>query len=306
MNKILPIFFLIFAHLACAQEKVDTFSYTEHLNVSYLEPDEVKVDSLQKLNLVLPKGVEKPPLLIWIGGGAWSYVNRHVEMNLARKFAREGIAVASIGHRLSRGLFSSQPHPTGVKHPEHVKDLAAAFKWLYDHAETYGYNPNNLFVGGFSSGAHLSALLATDKRYLAAHGLSLKHIKAILPIAGAYDINHYYHHFAEHEQENVREMADTHVKDVFGDSEEDFIDASPSNYLENLSIPMLLVSDNGLFFYTKVFEEQLRNTEYRNCQIVHVFDFNHSELWKDISNAPNSQTRNIMLDFIRRHSGSNS
>lgn len=223
-----------------AQEATDTFSYREMLDLSYLPPEEVGVDSLQRLNLVLPEGVENPPILLWIGGGAWSFVDRHVEMNLARKFAREGIAVASVGHRLSKGLFKEPNRTHGVKHPAHIEDIAAAFRWLYDHAEEYGYNQENLFVSGFSSGGHLSALLAMDGRYLAAHGLTTRHIKAVLPVAGAYDINDYHSVFLNHENPQTRTLADTHVKDVFGDTEADFTHASPTAYMDQLSTPMLL------------------------------------------------------------------
>ncbi|MCB9291390.1 MAG: alpha/beta hydrolase [Lewinellaceae bacterium] len=301
--KKMTLFLLLVSIYGClkAQAPADTFAYKEILDIPYLESEVVQVDSLQRLHLVLPEGVEQPPLLLWIGGGAWSFVDRNVEMNLARKFAREGIAVASVGHRLSRGLFKDSTRTHGVKHPVHIKDIAAAFKWLYDHAEEYGYSQDNLFVGGFSSGGHLSALLAMDDRYLEAHGLSVKDIRAVIPISGAYDINNYYSVFLNHEDPQTRTFADTHVKDVFGDTEADFTDASPTTYMDNLSIPMLLISDHDLYNYTKVFEEKLRESGYRDCQILHVFNFGHGGLWRDMSNSPDSQTRRIMIDFIRRN-----
>ncbi|HMQ47869.1 MAG TPA: alpha/beta hydrolase, partial [Saprospiraceae bacterium] len=172
---------------AFAQGGMDTFPYREINDLAYLAPGVIETDSLQRLNLVLPEGIQSPPLLLWIGGGAWSFVSRHNEMNLARKFAREGIAVASVGHRLSKGLFRDSTRAHGVQHPAHIHDIAAAFKWLYDHAAEYGYDQNNIIVSGFSSGAHLAALLAMDARYLAQHQLTAAHIKAIIPVAGTYD-----------------------------------------------------------------------------------------------------------------------
>ena len=283
-----------------AQIAADTFRYREIPDILYLAPEAIETDSLQRLNRVLPIGVDNPPLLLLIGGGAWSFVDRHMEMNLARKFAREGIAVASVGHRLSRGLFKDPTRKYGVQHPAHMEDIAAAFRWLYDHAEEYGYAQDNLFVGGFSSGGHLSALLAMDGRYLAAHGLTTGHIKAIIPIAGAYDINDYYSVFLNNENPQTRTLADTHVKDVFGDNEAGFAGASPTSYMDNLNTPMLLISDHDLYNYTKVFEEKIRASGFQDCQVLHVFNFGHAGLWRDISNAPDSQTRRIMIDFIRR------
>lgn len=268
--------------------------------MAYLFPEAMEADSLQRLNLVLPQGVQSPPLLLWIGGGAWSFVDRHNEMNLARKFAREGIAVASVGHRLSRGLFRDSTRTQGVQHPAHIEDVAAAFKWLYDHAAAYGYDSTKIIVAGFSSGAHLAALLAMDGRYLAQHQLTSGHIKAIIPVAGTYDIEHYYSVFYNNENPETRALADTHVKDVFGTSEARFREASPMTYLEQLKTPMLLISERGLYDYTKHFEEQIRISGFQDCQILHVFNFNHGGLWRDISNAADSQTRRVMIDFIQR------
>lgn len=288
--------------LSClGQVATDTFTYKEYSNLSYLPKAKVQIDSLQRLNLVIPEGVENPPLLLWIGGGAWSFVNRHQEMPLARKFASKGIAVASVGHRLSMGTFADTTRTTGIKHPQHIKDVAAAFKWLFEHGAEYGYDASNIFASGFSSGGHLSALLGTDGRYLAKHKLKTTDIRAIIPVAGGYDIVDYYNTFKNHEDPNLQKMARTHVQDVFGETEADFIDASPTTYLDQLKIPMLLISEGGLFKYTKVFEEKIWESEYRDCQIMHLFNFNHGSLWRDMSFAENSQARNAMLDFIQRN-----
>jgi len=272
-------------------------------NLKYLPEHSIEVDSLQQLNLVLPTDVDNAPILLWIGGGAWSFVNRHVEMDLARKLAQRGIAVAAVGHRLSKGALRDAGRSGGVQHPAHIEDIAAAFKWLYDNADDHGFNQNQIFVGGFSSGAHLAALLAMDKKYLNKHGLNPTHIQGIIPIAGTYDINHYYSVFHEHENPERRPLARTHVMDVFGEDLKAFADASPVTYLDHLTVPMLLISESGLYNYTHLFEEQLRASTYRNCQIVHVFDFDHAGLWRDISFAEYSQTRNLMVDFIKRKVG---
>jgi arylformamidase len=43
-----------------------------------------------------------------------------------------------------------------------------------------------MFIGGHSAGGHLSALLATDETYLKAEGLTLDHIKGVVPISGVF------------------------------------------------------------------------------------------------------------------------
>lgn len=222
-------------------------------------------------------------------------------MELARKFARSGIAVASVGHRLSNGSFKDSTRKGGIQHPEHIKDVAAAFKWLYEQGGKYGYDSGNIFVSGYSSGGHLAALLGMDGSYLAQHKLKTTDIRAIIPVAGAYDINDYFLVFKNNDNPNVRKMAKTHVMDVFGEVEEDFRKASPTTYMDQLKIPMLLISEGDLYNYTKVFEKKIWESDYRDCQVLHMFNFGHGGMWKDMSNAANSQVRNAMVDFINRN-----
>jgi len=59
---------------AYTQEPAQKTGLKELSDLLYLDKSEVENDSLQRLNLVLPIDSKKPPLLLWIGGGAWSYV----------------------------------------------------------------------------------------------------------------------------------------------------------------------------------------------------------------------------------------
>jgi hypothetical protein len=251
-----------------------------------------------KLNLVLPKAVKNPPLLVWIGGGAWSYVNRDMEMDVARKFAQKGIAVASLGHRLSPATWKDPALKEGIKHPEHIKDVARAIKYLYAHAGKYGYTPSKIFVGGYSSGGHLSALVVMDGQYLKKEGLSKDIIKGVIPIAGTYDVAHYHQVLAA---ANGRAFADNHVGSVFGLTKQEFEKYSPTTYADSLSTPMLLISETNTFKYTNLFEDRLRERDYKNLEVLHIHRLNHGELWKHLSHSPQSIYRDVIEDFIRRN-----
>ena len=90
-----------------------------------------------------------------------------------------GMVLVTINYRLS----------PAAKHPAHIQDCAAAFKWTYDNIRKYGGDPNRIFVAGHSSGAQLANLLCTDGRRLADEGLSLANIKgAIIFDTAAYDM----------------------------------------------------------------------------------------------------------------------
>lgn len=285
--------------ISYGQRKEAPYNLIEKLNISYVEKDKVEVDSLQQLNLVLPKGKIDVPLFIWIGGGAWALVNRHKEMDIARNLAKKGIAVASIGHRLSPALWYDASLDKGVEHPKHIEDVAMAVKFLYENAAEYGYSKEQLFIGGYSSGAQLSALLCLDETYLNNVGLSQEILKGVIPISGTYDIIKYYNGFLESNQPDVAEL---HVKGVFGKTMEQLSQASPINYIDKDEIPLLIIADSEATDYTKTFEEALLEKEYTAFQIVYDYSRTHKTLWQTLSNNKEPIYLNMMIDFIENNS----
>jgi hypothetical protein len=273
-------------------EKLKIREYTE---IPYLKNSNYKIDSLQTLNLLMPLKKDKIPLLIWIGGGAWSYGNKNQELDLSRKLAAKGIAVAIIGHRLSPAIWRDSALIDGIQHPKHIEDVASSIKWLYDNAEIYGYDKNNFFIGGYSSGGHLSALISLDSTYLNQVGLSTKIFRGIIPISGTYDIIDYHKVLLNG---NRPELAKQHVEAVFGSTEIGLKQASPITFLDNLSNPILLISDNNMYNYAKLFEDKIRATQFRNMQVVYSYKFSHGELWRDLSFAEKSIYRDIIINFI--------
>lgn len=283
-------FFVLERHLGMT-------GYNEIYNIPYTKATREIDNPNQRLNLVIPDTSEKPPLLIWIGGGAWAYVDRNIEMNVARNFAQQGIAVASVGHRLSADWRDTSAIHT-IQHPDHVKDIAKATKWLVDHAEEYGYDQDKIFVGGFSSGAHLASILALNHTFLKENDLSKDNIKGIIPIGGTYDIADYYQVFLNSERPSLAEI---HVQSVFGKTQEHFESASPTTFLDYLSIPILLISDTRTFNYTKIFEEAIKQRNFDGLQVYHS-PLNHGDLWRDMSENDKSIYREMVLKFIHEKS----
>lgn len=153
----------------------------EVADVPYLTGDGAHATK-HKLDLFLPRlpdGAAKPPLVMFVHGGAWRSGDRARYGELGLTFAGRGVACAVISYRLS----------PAVTHPAHVEDVAAAFHWVAGHADEHGYDRAKVFLCGHSAGAHLVALLATDARYLAVHGLTPKDIRGVVPISGPFDVS---------------------------------------------------------------------------------------------------------------------
>ena len=106
-----------------------------------------------KLDLHLPATTatdRKPPLYVWIHGGAWregSRTNPRPANLTSHRFA-----VASISYRFTEdAIFPAQIH-----------DCKAAIRWLRANANRHGYRADWIAVGGGSAGGHLAMLLATS------------------------------------------------------------------------------------------------------------------------------------------------
>ncbi|MCB1226057.1 MAG: alpha/beta hydrolase [Verrucomicrobiales bacterium] len=105
-----------------------------------------------RLDLTIPRRIEKPPVVMFIHGGGWHSGSR--KGNRLAWLTEHGYATASISYRLS----------DEAKFPAQIHDCKAAARWLRDPAnqEKYGYDATKLVVAGTSAGGHLSALMGTS------------------------------------------------------------------------------------------------------------------------------------------------
>jgi acetyl esterase/lipase len=100
-----------------------------------------------RFDLYLPDGANKrPPLIVWIHGGAWREGNKDHPIYL-RRFLKEGFAVASINYRLSQDAIW----------PAQLEDVGAAIRMLRSNAERLGFDGNRVALFGASAGGHLAA-----------------------------------------------------------------------------------------------------------------------------------------------------
>jgi len=102
------------------------------------------------LDVHVPEGVTRPPLVVWIHGGGWEVGDKSKCRSCW--LLHKGYAVASINYRLS-------PNPP---FPAQIHDCKAAIRWLRANQQRLGYDASRIAVAGSSAGGHLAALLATS------------------------------------------------------------------------------------------------------------------------------------------------
>ncbi len=125
-------------------------------------PADVRVE-----NLRIPNGTEAKPLrlrtyrpatpktptpaLVWIHGGGFVMGKPEMDDRLLMRFAREvGICVVSIDYRLA------PLHPF----PQPLEDCYTGLRWVFDHADQLGIDPQRIAIGEGSAGGGLAATLA--------------------------------------------------------------------------------------------------------------------------------------------------
>jgi acetyl esterase/lipase len=107
----------------------------------------------QRLDLYLPTGVSKPPLVIWIHGGGFVFGDKAAlgfdeGARMLQTLTRNGMAVAGINYRLA----------DEAKFPAAGQDVKSAIRYLRAHAATYGFDSSRFAVGGDSAGAYLAVM----------------------------------------------------------------------------------------------------------------------------------------------------
>ena len=138
--------------------------------------------NLLSLDVYLPDGTAQArPIMIYVHGGSWQNGDKRNVGAKAQSFNANGFVLVSTNYRLS----------PQVQFPTHAQDLGAAIAYVKSMATSVGGDPTQIYLMGHSAGAHLVSLVATDPRYLAAHGMHPREINAVISLdTQAYDLNY--------------------------------------------------------------------------------------------------------------------
>ena len=120
-------------------------------------------DARQRIDVYLPAGATKVPLLVMVHGGAWRFgdkTSKGVVTNKADHWLPRGIGLVSVNYRM---LPETPPE-------QQAQDVAAALGFVQTHAAEWGADPAHVVLMGHSAGAHLVSLLAVDPERVARAG----------------------------------------------------------------------------------------------------------------------------------------
>ncbi|HUV23004.1 MAG TPA: alpha/beta hydrolase [Gammaproteobacteria bacterium] len=102
-------------------------------------------------DLYLPGKRGPHPVVLMIHGGGWANRSRKDMIDVSRKLVRHGYAVFNISYRFA-------PRFT---YPAQLQDLQQALQWISQNAGQFDLDTDRINTWGYSSGAHLAALVAS-------------------------------------------------------------------------------------------------------------------------------------------------
>jgi acetyl esterase/lipase len=129
-----------------------------------------------KLDLYLPRARQGFATIVWFHGGSLRSGDKRgdIAVGFAKRFAEDGIAVASVNYRLS----------PRVTFPAYVEDAAAAVAFVRRQIGSHGGSVDRVFVSGHSAGGYLTSMVGMDARYLEQHTLQADAIAGFMPVSG--------------------------------------------------------------------------------------------------------------------------
>lgn len=130
-------------------------------------------EARQQLDVFQPAVSREGIVVVFFYGGSWNTGERAQYRFVAQTLTRYGATVVIADYRL---------YPE-VVFPAFMEDAAATVAWTYRNIAQYGGNPQKIYLVGHSAGAHIAALLALDKSYLAAQGLDTTILSGVVGLA---------------------------------------------------------------------------------------------------------------------------
>ncbi len=247
-------------------------------DVDYLA-DVDYADNKDKLDIFMPEGASNVPVVVFFHGGGLQRGNKSAGEVLAKTLVPQGIGVVTANYRLS----------PGVMHPAHIEDATAAFVWTLDKIESYGGDPERVFVAGHSAGAYLATLMSLDPSYLRAHRRALSDVRGAIPVSPFL---------------YVEEVAPDRPKTVWGTDVEVWRQASVKPYLSSGKPPILLIYADGDADWRREqndrLEVDLKAAGHSDVKAIEIANRTHGSVMTNMGNPGDSGIERVAV-FIKSY-----
>lgn len=233
----------------------------------------------QSLDLYLPTPtINYPPqkkLMVYIHGGYWQELSKEESSFAAANFQQQGLYFAVIDYTLA-------PDATIT---EIVEENRKAITWLYNNAEKFGYDPEQIYVSGSSAGAHLAMMMLQTSWSKYIKGYQNNVIKGICAVSGIYDL---------------KPLVQTYVNDPLKMSVNEADENSPLSLTLPSPAPVIIAygenETNAFKQQSKMMADKLSSAGF-NVIFKEIAERNHFNVIVDLNNASawlSQQTINLM------------
>jgi arylformamidase len=180
-------------------------------------------DYWQKIDVFVPSvaGHQNLPVLCFMQCGAWVSGSKEWMAFMAAPVTALPSIFVSVNYRLA----------PAARFPAAMDDCFDALAWVYRNIARFNGDPDRIFAGGHSAGAHLAALLTLRTDLSVARGLPREVIKACFAVSGVFDMRA--------RNPAPGSLEDRIYQQVLARPEDDAM-ASPITYVNNNATPFFI------------------------------------------------------------------
>ena len=145
--------------------QTEIFSSVTKTTVNY---SDVYTNSFHEMDIYTPNGDTEinRPLILYMHGGSFTAGDKTSSdcIDFCESMAKRGYVTASLNYRLANIISfltsNATQYQTVLKAVSDAKAAIRYFRKDFDNGDTYGIDPNTIFVGGYSAGAVIAIHLA--------------------------------------------------------------------------------------------------------------------------------------------------
>lgn len=257
-------FFMVVAVMVCQMlAMAQDFSVKE--NVKY-NPQWARC----VMDIYSPDGDGEPlPVIVWFHGGGLTSGEKFIPEQLK---TGEFVVVAP-NYRLLQD----------VSIDDCINDAACAVSWVIDNIDSYGGDPDKVFVSGHSAGGYLTSMIGLDKNRLGKYGKDADKLAGLIPFSGQVIT-----HFAQRQKQSIPELTPT------------IDEYAPLFYIRPDAPPYIIITGDrekelfGRYEENAYMWRMLKLNGHPNVYIYELDGYDHGEMEKPAHHIMKNHIREIL------------